>query len=691
MNQGMSTFLIANEFMPIIRAVMTAIAIGLFPVFCLLLPTPAFSKALSTMVGFFVFLAAWGVIDCMIHSYAVTMGIRYFEQVAMNHTGYAGMMLTPDAAGKALGVFGVMRTASITLATFVAGVIGFSSGAVMSGLMGQAMAPIHQGANQAANLNTTEGMGKAQGELEQAWTSTTVANHGLHLDERVMGNYANRTEGQASGLDKSQHMGATVEQAQENAQIQRETHAAEKRAAESNGATLPGAKADLADHNLDQNIKTLDGAEKEAAKHGYQNAAAANASLATDEKAEALLRQKEEEKLASRLGVGDRAELNVGNQLHEKEKAFGGRQADHKMAAMLGLGSQAQLSEWRSQGGVLDQKMAENLQKNQGMDWASAGMALSDVKLDEAGKMHTAHVHDQVNKDNLGHYRELSYNNARAAGRSVEEAKAQEEFIQPGMVVDAQIGADGQGNWDANRSFKAHDTFAASETTSTKHIDQNLNERTNKTVIEDGVHADLYQAALRGDDKALRQVASALWDGDQIDRGALTAVTNNMVDQIEKSYNMGQGSSKAVGGSVYGQAEASLGFEVFKTGGTATAGARAHASYDRTATDHNDVLRNQIQAKAAELAEKYPNKTEFNEKFADWAKGTAQHYQERGIERGGQNGYENLKQDLRESRDDLDLGAKERVQERLEPGSNSDSYPGNTPTNQLIRALRDKD
>ncbi|HCC54200.1 MAG TPA: hypothetical protein DEQ20_04630, partial [Desulfobulbaceae bacterium] len=60
---GLGMGITMNAWVPVMRAVMTAVAIGLIPFLVLFLPTPLAGKTLSAMAGFFVFIATWGVTD----------------------------------------------------------------------------------------------------------------------------------------------------------------------------------------------------------------------------------------------------------------------------------------------------------------------------------------------------------------------------------------------------------------------------------------------------------------------------------------------------------------------------------------------------------------------------------------------------------------------------------------------------
>jgi conjugal transfer mating pair stabilization protein TraG len=96
-----------NEWIPIIRAIMTAIAIGVIPFLVLFLPTPIVGKAASVMLGFFVFLSTWGVTDAVIHSAAMDYAARNFEEVRQSSFGVYAMAALPSVSTKMLAMFGM--------------------------------------------------------------------------------------------------------------------------------------------------------------------------------------------------------------------------------------------------------------------------------------------------------------------------------------------------------------------------------------------------------------------------------------------------------------------------------------------------------------------------------------------------------------------------------------------------------
>ena len=63
MTGGLGMGIVANEWLPVARAVITAVAIGLIPILVIFIPTPLAGKALGLVAGMFIWLTAWGVTD----------------------------------------------------------------------------------------------------------------------------------------------------------------------------------------------------------------------------------------------------------------------------------------------------------------------------------------------------------------------------------------------------------------------------------------------------------------------------------------------------------------------------------------------------------------------------------------------------------------------------------------------------
>ncbi len=117
-SKGIGIGLMMNEWIPIIRAIMTAIAIGIIPFLVIFMFTPVSGKALSVMFGFFVFLTTWGITDAIIHGAAMDYASYAFEDMKQSALGVYGMIAMPELAVKQMTMFGVIRSAGLMLASF---------------------------------------------------------------------------------------------------------------------------------------------------------------------------------------------------------------------------------------------------------------------------------------------------------------------------------------------------------------------------------------------------------------------------------------------------------------------------------------------------------------------------------------------------------------------------------------------
>lgn len=177
MTSGIGMMIQANQWMPAARATFTAVAVCLIPFICLFIPTGVFNKALSIVIGFFVWLTAWGIIDATIHSVASTIAQREFETIRQHAMGYTAIMLYPDATLKALAMFGMVRSAGIMLATVITGMFVYFGGHALAMLAGNITGQMQAaGAAAARTANTLEGAAAA----DEAWRSSipTMANAG---------------------------------------------------------------------------------------------------------------------------------------------------------------------------------------------------------------------------------------------------------------------------------------------------------------------------------------------------------------------------------------------------------------------------------------------------------------------------------------------------------------------------------
>ena len=165
---GMGIGLTMNEWIPIIRAVMTAIAIGVIPFLVLFLLTPVVGRAASVMFGFFVFLTTWGVTDAVIHGAAMDYAIYAFEDMRQSNLGVYAMAAFPTISVKLMAMFGVIRSAGIMLASFFSMMLIRFGGHALAMLAGNLSRIVQSAGSQAGQLLTPEGTSAAMNQQVKA-------------------------------------------------------------------------------------------------------------------------------------------------------------------------------------------------------------------------------------------------------------------------------------------------------------------------------------------------------------------------------------------------------------------------------------------------------------------------------------------------------------------------------------------
>jgi len=165
---GLGIGITMNEWIPIIRAIMTAIAIGVIPFLVLFLPTPIVGKAVSVMFGFFVFLTTWGITDAVIHGAAMDYATYAFEDMRQSNLGVYAMAAFPTISIKLLAMFGVIRSAGIMLASFFSMMLIRFGGHALAMLAGNLSHIVQSSGAQAGKLLTPEGTSSAMNQQVQA-------------------------------------------------------------------------------------------------------------------------------------------------------------------------------------------------------------------------------------------------------------------------------------------------------------------------------------------------------------------------------------------------------------------------------------------------------------------------------------------------------------------------------------------
>ena len=175
---GMGIGLTMNEWIPIIRAIMSSIAIGVIPFLVLFLPTPVMGKAMSVMFGFFVFLTTWGITDTVIHGAAMDYANYAFEDMRQSNLGVYGMAALPSLSHKMLSMFGVIRSAGIMLASFFSMMLIRFGGHALAMLAGNLSRMVQSAGAQAGRQFTPEGSAAAMNEqVKAAGLLTGIPEH----------------------------------------------------------------------------------------------------------------------------------------------------------------------------------------------------------------------------------------------------------------------------------------------------------------------------------------------------------------------------------------------------------------------------------------------------------------------------------------------------------------------------------
>ena len=171
----------ANEWLPIMKGVLTAVALGLVPFLALFIPTPLLGKAISVMLGFFIWLTAWGVTDALLHQFLMDYGTRALEGVRL-HSGGAGLGMDafyfmPNETIKILGMFGTVRMSGLMLATVITGMLVKFGGHALATMGSSLMGQIQTAGHQAARI-TEDPAGRAAALKSNAWSmpTETIAN-----------------------------------------------------------------------------------------------------------------------------------------------------------------------------------------------------------------------------------------------------------------------------------------------------------------------------------------------------------------------------------------------------------------------------------------------------------------------------------------------------------------------------------
>ncbi|KPK35853.1 MAG: hypothetical protein AMK70_04490 [Nitrospira bacterium SG8_35_1] len=201
--------IVANEWMPVIKGVVTGVAFFLTPFIIMFFTTHLFPRALLTIMMFFIWLTLWTIMDVGMHGFAVDYAYNVYEAVRANSSmGYDQIMMMPNAAVKGMAIAGIVRSSSMALATVFTGLMfkGYGSTALtalsgnLAGHMrssgGEAGSTVHQPAKVSSRLTGVEG------------SVPTIANAArFNFAQRTAAGTYSRAHSIQSGIQTSKHFG----------------------------------------------------------------------------------------------------------------------------------------------------------------------------------------------------------------------------------------------------------------------------------------------------------------------------------------------------------------------------------------------------------------------------------------------------------------------------------------------------
>ncbi len=186
--QGLGALNAAQDTMPNIKAVMTAIILGIIPFLTLFLLTPLWSKALKFMTGSLLWLATWGIMMAVMHTATMDQAMTVLSDIAANNMGIDAFLLAQTDGVKALMFFGKMQSNSLMMATAIAiAVYGFGSYAMTGIAQGQAQNMQNLGEGAAQQALTPEGRAGVRNSLISGMANESTVNQETLTSHRGWG------------------------------------------------------------------------------------------------------------------------------------------------------------------------------------------------------------------------------------------------------------------------------------------------------------------------------------------------------------------------------------------------------------------------------------------------------------------------------------------------------------------------
>lgn len=182
----------ANSWLPIIKETLRAVSLGITPFLLLFAATPLFGRVFVVIIGMFVWLTTWSVIDAILHTAGVAQAVtssKEFEKVgAQIGLGSIFYTLLPSYSAKVAAAFGAIRWSGLMLSSVITTMFVKFGGTALAMLAGNISgAPQSTGAS-AGSMMLKDVTSPIRADIipQQTWANAAVAAGGLGTLARGM-------------------------------------------------------------------------------------------------------------------------------------------------------------------------------------------------------------------------------------------------------------------------------------------------------------------------------------------------------------------------------------------------------------------------------------------------------------------------------------------------------------------------
>ncbi len=121
-NAGMNVGMAFNTWIPTIRAVLIALGLSILPFLIIFLPTPFYGKIIGAIVGVFVFMVSWAMLDATVHRFLVGEAQTLFQSVVIHNVGYGAFLTMSTPLQHIMAMWGYVRSLAMGMAAIGAGI-----------------------------------------------------------------------------------------------------------------------------------------------------------------------------------------------------------------------------------------------------------------------------------------------------------------------------------------------------------------------------------------------------------------------------------------------------------------------------------------------------------------------------------------------------------------------------------------